>query len=84
MRGPAPPLLLAAEYPPSRGRLVPPSLRPSAALPHHFPQDKYRQKQHFAAAGDIPLPEFRDIKCEKCGAGAGKAFGYPFMLKSKT
>jgi phosphoribosylaminoimidazole carboxylase len=46
-------------------------------------QDKYRQKQHFAEAG-VPLPEFRQIKCEKCAASAGAAFGYPYMLKSKT
>lgn len=47
-------------------------------------QDKYRQKQHFAEAGSIPLPEFRDIKCAKCAEGAGRDFGFPFMLKSKT
>lgn len=46
-------------------------------------QDKYRQKQHFAEAG-IPLPEFREIKCIKCATTAGKTFGYPYMLKSKT
>lgn len=46
-------------------------------------QDKFRQKQHFAAAG-VPLPEFREIKCGKCAAAAGDAFGYPYMLKSKT
>ncbi|GAB4822141.1 hypothetical protein N2152v2_009187 [Parachlorella kessleri] len=47
-------------------------------------QDKYRQKQHFQEAGNIPMPEFRNIKCEKCAESAGRAFGYPFMLKSKT
>ena len=46
-------------------------------------QDKYRQKQHFEEAG-VPLPEYREIKCEKCAAGAGAAFGFPYMLKSKT
>ena len=46
-------------------------------------QDKYRQKQHFAEAG-VPLPEFREIKCAKCAEGAGREFGYPYMLKSKT
>lgn len=46
-------------------------------------QDKYRQKQHFREAG-VPLPEFREIKCSKCAEGAGRAFGYPYMLKSKT
>ncbi len=35
-------------------------------------------------AGNIPMPEFRNIKCEKCAESAGRAFGYPFMLKSKT
>lgn len=46
-------------------------------------QDKYRQKQHFAEAG-VPLSEFRQIKCSKCAAGAAQAYGYPYMLKSKT
>lgn len=46
-------------------------------------QDKFRQKQHFAEAGGIPLPDFRDIKCAKCAEAAGKAFGFPYMLKSK-
>jgi len=46
-------------------------------------QDKYRQKQHFAEAG-VPLPEFRQIKGEKCAVSAGDTFGYPYMLKSKT
>jgi len=32
----------------------------------------------------VPLPEFREIKCSKCAEGAGRAFGYPYMLKSKT
>ncbi|KAG2445813.1 hypothetical protein HXX76_000417 [Chlamydomonas incerta] len=45
-------------------------------------QDKFAQKQHFAAAG-VPLPEFRNIKCRGCMEGTGKAFGYPFMLKAK-
>lgn len=46
-------------------------------------QDKYRQKQHFEAAG-VPLSEYRQIKCNKCAEGAGRTFGYPYMLKSKT
>lgn len=46
-------------------------------------QDKFRQKQHFEAAG-VPLPEYREIKCAKCATSAGAAFGYPYMLKSKT
>ncbi|KAG2451476.1 hypothetical protein HYH02_004074 [Chlamydomonas schloesseri] len=45
-------------------------------------QDKFAQKQHFAAAG-VPLPEFRNIKCRGCMEATGKAFGYPFMLKAK-
>ena len=45
-------------------------------------QDKYRQKQHFSEAG-VPLPEYREIKCAKCAAGAGAAFGYPYRLKRK-
>jgi phosphoribosylaminoimidazole carboxylase len=45
-------------------------------------QDKFRQKQHFEAAG-VAVPEFREIKCSKCAEGAGRAFGYPYMLKSK-
>lgn len=38
---------------------------------------------HFEAAG-VPLAEYREIKCGKCAAGAGAAWGYPYMLKSKT
>ncbi|GLI58850.1 hypothetical protein VaNZ11_000616 [Volvox africanus] len=45
-------------------------------------QDKFAQKQHFAAHG-VPLPQFRNIKCRGCMEGTGKAFGYPFMLKAK-
>ncbi|KAG2498284.1 hypothetical protein HYH03_003545 [Edaphochlamys debaryana] len=45
-------------------------------------QDKYAQKQHFAAHG-VPLPEFRNIACRGCMESTGKAFGYPFMLKAK-
>ncbi|EFN54406.1 hypothetical protein CHLNCDRAFT_24868 [Chlorella variabilis] len=45
-------------------------------------QDKFRQKQHFEAVG-VPLPDFREIKCSKCAEGAGRAFGYPYMLKCK-
>ncbi|GFH05534.1 ATP-grasp domain-containing protein [Haematococcus lacustris] len=45
-------------------------------------QDKFAQKQHFAAAG-VPLPEFRDIKCRGCMEATARAFGFPFMLKSK-
>lgn len=46
-------------------------------------QDKYSQKEHFAASG-VPLPEFMKISCEKCASSAGKLYGYPFMLKSRT
>jgi len=45
-------------------------------------QDKYAQKEYFQKAG-VPLPEFRNIKCEKCAFNAGIAFGYPYMLKAK-
>ena len=46
-------------------------------------QDKYLQKEHFAASG-VALPEFRKINCEKCATKAAEDFGYPFMLKSRT
>lgn len=46
-------------------------------------QDKYVQKQHFAEAG-VPLAEFRQVRCAKCAEGAGRAFDYPYMLKSRT
>ncbi|KXZ55857.1 hypothetical protein GPECTOR_2g1408 [Gonium pectorale] len=45
-------------------------------------QDKYAQKQHFAAHG-VPLPDFRNIKCRGCMEATGRSFGYPFMLKAK-
>jgi phosphoribosylaminoimidazole carboxylase (NCAIR synthetase) len=45
-------------------------------------QDKYRQKQHFSEAG-VPLCDFREVKCSKCAEGAGRSFGYPYMLKCK-
>lgn len=45
-------------------------------------QDKFYQKQHFQKHG-IPMPEFRDITCKGCMESTGKAFGFPFMLKSK-
>ena len=46
-------------------------------------QDKYAQKEHFASSG-VPLPDFMKINCEKCASSAGKLYGYPFMLKSRT
>ncbi len=45
-------------------------------------QDKFAQKQHFAAHG-VPLPDFRNIKCRGCMEATGRSFGYPFMLKAK-
>ena len=46
-------------------------------------QDKFLQKEHFESHG-IPLPEFRKINCAKCAASAADAFGYPYMMKSRT
>lgn len=46
-------------------------------------QDKFLQKEYFQSHG-IPLPEFRKINCAKCAASAASAFGYPYMLKSRT
>eukprot|EP00887_Chlorella_sp_A99_P006268 scaffold3.g6268.t1 len=46
-------------------------------------QDKFVQKQHFAGAG-VPLPAFQQVRCRGCAEGAGRAFGYPYMLKSRT
>ncbi|KAG2222943.1 hypothetical protein INT45_012921 [Circinella minor] len=46
-------------------------------------QDKYAQKQHLASNG-IPLADYLDTPDETAVLAAGKQFGYPFMLKSKT
>lgn len=46
-------------------------------------QDKFLQKEHFQSHA-IPLPEFRKINCSKCAASAAEAFGYPYMMKSRT
>ncbi|KAI8139134.1 phosphoribosylaminoimidazole carboxylase [Fennellomyces sp. T-0311] len=46
-------------------------------------QDKYAQKQHLTANG-IPVAEYMDTPDETAVLAAGKQFGYPFMLKSKT
>ncbi|KAI9319454.1 phosphoribosylaminoimidazole carboxylase [Dichotomocladium elegans] len=46
-------------------------------------QDKYAQKQHLTAHG-IPVAEYMDTPDRDAVAAAGKKFGYPFMLKSKT
>lgn len=45
-------------------------------------QDKFRQKQHFAAAG-VPLPAFASIEDEAALTAFGAAHGYPFMLKAR-
>ena len=46
-------------------------------------QDKFLQKEHFESHG-VPLPEYRKINCAKCAASAADAFGYPYMMKSRT
>ncbi|KAI7852737.1 phosphoribosylaminoimidazole carboxylase [Circinella umbellata] len=46
-------------------------------------QDKYAQKQHLSSNG-IPLADYLDTPDETAVLAAGKQFGYPFMLKSKT
>eukprot|EP00775_Hariotina_reticulata_P011066 gene11066-11222_t len=45
-------------------------------------QDKFAQKQHFAAAG-VPAAPFADVPDETALAAAAQEFGFPFMLKSK-
>uniref|UniRef100_A0A6S8IX41 phosphoribosylaminoimidazole carboxylase n=1 Tax=Dunaliella tertiolecta TaxID=3047 RepID=A0A6S8IX41_DUNTE len=45
-------------------------------------QDKFAQKQYFQA-NNVPLPEFREIKCRGCMEATGEKFGFPFMLKIK-
>jgi phosphoribosylaminoimidazole carboxylase len=45
-------------------------------------QDKFRQKEHFAAAG-VPLGEFRSIADDAELAAAADAFGFPLMIKSR-
>ncbi|CDS11261.1 hypothetical protein LRAMOSA03524 [Lichtheimia ramosa] len=46
-------------------------------------QDKYAQKQHLQSHG-IPVAEYMETPDADAVAAAGKQFGYPFMLKSKT
>lgn len=46
-------------------------------------QDKYAQKQHLQSHG-IPVAEYMETPDGDAVAAAGKQFGYPFMLKSKT
>ncbi|HLY27401.1 MAG TPA: 5-(carboxyamino)imidazole ribonucleotide synthase [Aggregatilineales bacterium] len=45
-------------------------------------QDKLAQKTHLAARG-IPVAAFRDTPDVEAIRGAGEAFGYPIMLKSR-
>lgn len=52
--------------------------RPSSSLL----QDKFAQKQHFAAAG-VPVAPFADVPDESALQAAAASFGFPFMLKSK-
>ncbi|KAH9752473.1 hypothetical protein KPL71_014696 [Citrus sinensis] len=46
-------------------------------------QDKYIQKVHFSLHG-IPLPEFMEVNDLESATRAGKQFGYPLMVKSKS
>ena len=46
-------------------------------------QDKLQQKQHLAKF-DIALPDFMDVPDIGTLKNVGEAFGYPFMLKSRT
>ncbi|XP_052296598.1 phosphoribosylaminoimidazole carboxylase, chloroplastic-like isoform X5 [Citrus sinensis] len=46
-------------------------------------QDKYIQKVHFSPHG-IPLPEFMEVNDLESARRAGKQFGYPLMVKSKS
>jgi hypothetical protein len=45
-------------------------------------QDKFRQKQHFEAAG-VPVAPYMDVADQASLMAAAGNFGYPFMLKSK-
>ncbi|EDQ88528.1 uncharacterized protein MONBRDRAFT_9068 [Monosiga brevicollis MX1] len=45
-------------------------------------QDKFAQKQHFAAH-NLPLGAYREVASAEDVAAAGQSFGYPLMLKSK-
>ena len=45
-------------------------------------QDKYAQKAHFAAAG-VAVAPFSAVDSAADGEAAGRAHGYPFMLKSR-
>ena len=46
-------------------------------------QDKLRQKEHLAKF-DIALPDFMDVPDLDSLSAVAEAFGYPFMLKSRT
>ncbi|KAI8381049.1 phosphoribosylaminoimidazole carboxylase [Radiomyces spectabilis] len=57
-------------------------VHPSAATIKMI-QDKYVQKNHLSSHG-IPVAEYMDTPDKAAVLEAGKRFGYPFMLKSKT
>jgi len=67
----------ALEHLEAEGHVV----RPNAATISLI-QDKYLQKQHFAAHA-VPLPEFLDVPSLQAAKEAGLRFGYPYMLKNK-
>ena len=56
-------------------------VHPSAATIRLI-QDKYLQKQHFAANG-VALPDFCDVPSAQAARDTGRDFGYPYMLKNK-
>ncbi|KAI8060133.1 phosphoribosylaminoimidazole carboxylase [Gongronella butleri] len=62
----------------AQGKKVHPSAQTITTI-----QDKYAQKQFLVARG-VPVAEFMDCPDEAAVKAAGDAFGYPFMLKSKT
>ncbi len=45
-------------------------------------QDKFAQKEHFAAAG-VPLGAFCALRSEKDAEEAARRFGFPLVLKSR-
>jgi len=56
-------------------------VHPSAAAIRLI-QDKYLQKQHFAA-NNVQLPDYVDIPTVQAAKDTGRRFGYPYMLKNK-
>ncbi|KAI8997217.1 phosphoribosylaminoimidazole carboxylase [Pilobolus umbonatus] len=46
-------------------------------------QDKYNQKKYLDSHG-VPVADYMETKDTEAVKEAGKKFGYPFMLKSKT